>query len=536
MKSKKKRKERRTFSLGSGFPVYVIFLIAGVIFTQALRSPITVVFLWLLILMPFVMLIYASITYRAIDVFVEADETTAVKFENVKYDFRLRNTSVFPIPFAEVGLSVPEADGIRCVEQGVFMSLMPKGEYKFESTIVFRYRGQFHVGVSAVYVYDPLRIFCLKRRLDAYNEIYVLPRKNQPTEKPPYAPSDLTTDSSIITGIESSEASNIRDYLPGDSLKHIHWKLSSKHEELMVNEYRPNSGKNVYVFCDFASIYPDDDVSGRKKQKSENKPKKQKKKRPVRLKLEKKSALTLQNAEGFMEEAARMSSDRAEAAAALEKLRHELKDEAAADAAEEIENAAENEMAAAAADGVKASRVYGETLEDYTERFAHANDILPRYAYDMDYLCADGVSEIAISIVMQEIEANNTVTLMWFDGRVDAGFSSYKMKTYTDFELVFKRFATAPFAPHSNCVTRLPDLIEDVQNPTFRFVTSDAGLETVQEFADAANRMGADTTEVILYSPIERYVNPELRREYIDVCRERFAENKIILKETEISS
>ncbi|MCD7775983.1 MAG: hypothetical protein LUH54_01215, partial [Firmicutes bacterium] len=112
---------------------------------------------------------------------------------------------------------------------------------------------------------------------------------------------------------------------------------------------------------------------------------------------------------------------------------------------------------------------------------------------------------------------------------------SYTMKTYADFDLVFKRFATAPTVSHSMKVTKLPDLIGDLQNPTFRFVTANAGLDTVDEFADAANRMGADTTEVILFCPYERYENPSLRREYIDVCRERFAEANISLKESYVA-
>lgn len=47
------------------------------------------------------------------------------------------------------------------------------------------------------------------------------------------------------------EAWQIREYQPGDRLRAIHWKLSAKTEELMVNEHMTEAGYPVFVFLDY---------------------------------------------------------------------------------------------------------------------------------------------------------------------------------------------------------------------------------------------------------------------------------------------
>lgn len=50
------------------------------------------------------------------------------------------------------------------------------------------------------------------------------------------------------------ESWEIRTYQPGDRLRAIHWKLSAKTEELMVNETTTEAGCPVYIFLDYQYI------------------------------------------------------------------------------------------------------------------------------------------------------------------------------------------------------------------------------------------------------------------------------------------
>ena len=548
--SKGRRKPDAAFSLGRGFALYVILLIFSIVFTQALRSPISSVLFWFTLLLPAGSLLYALTGRGSIEVFLASDETTAEKLTPVSYEFRIINTSVLPLPFIDAYISVPSADGVHCVERKVSLSLLPKGSYTFKNDIIFKYRGSYLVGVGSVYASDLLKIFRIRRKINVYSEIFILPRKLNLDRMTDNAPSDLPTDSNtVVTGIESSETNAIREYRGGDSLKHIHWKLSSKMQDLQVNEYKPNTGKNVYVFCDFAKRESElKPVADNKSAHKKNKKIKVKNKREIKLKIEAKPASATLGTEDLMNEAATASAERAEAAAALSAQRNELEAESAAQRAEAE---AKHEIHRSSGDGngdgndnnvdgntgnkeSKGNTGNTDTQTGAASYFERANEIEPEYVYDMDYFCADGVSELAIGAVMHELQNNNSVTLMWFDSRVQSGFCSYTMRTYSDLELVYRQFSTAPFAPYEYKVTRLPDLIEDVQNPTFLFATAAINIDTIADFTDATNRMGAETTEILFFNPKERYREPSLRGEYVEICRQRLAENKISLTEMRV--
>ncbi len=514
------KKPRRDFSLGKGFKLYLILLVFSLLFTQMLESTVSKVLLWFTALLPFAMLALAFLSRSAVAVFLTANGKSVEKNEAVPYEFSVINGSVIPLPFVEAYISVPSKTGVRSDERRIMISLMPKGRYRFSDTVSFKYRGKYKIGVGDVYVTDPLGFFCLKSEVDTYEELFVMPRKRYLDRDKSNAPSDLPTDSNLLVkGIESSESNRIREYRAGDSLKHIHWKLSSKMSELQVNEYNPNAGKNVYIFCDYSVIGTAEEEDAPEKPV---KSKKIKEKRKVRLKLARRADSNKMSTDEKMDAARASAASRAEAAAALEEARRELRAEAESEAAKNVASAED--------ENVPTSNE--TTAEDY---YRDASLIRPEFTDDMDAFIADGVSEVAIASVMHELECGSSVTLMWFDSRTELGFASYPINAYSDFELVFSQFATAPFADADKTVTRLPELIENVENPTFIYVTAKADLSNVSDFAAASNRMGADSVEIMFFNPKERYVSPALRAEYTEALRARFAENNIILTESRVN-
>jgi electron transport complex protein RnfG len=58
--------------------------------------------------------------------------------------------------------------------------------------------------------------------------------------------------------VDKLEVSDIRDYRNGDSLKSIHWKLSSKSETFIVKDYNTGTSNQTVVFCDLTPHFPDE--------------------------------------------------------------------------------------------------------------------------------------------------------------------------------------------------------------------------------------------------------------------------------------
>lgn len=252
----KEPRPRRLIGIGPGFIGYAVFFLFALIFTQALKSPISAMLMAFAITWLFVTVIYLIVMFSSIDSFIEHKGTDVYKLTETDFMVRLVNHSILPAPFLEADLRIPEKTSLRCVRKRVKVAMHPSGDYTINRKVCFGYRGTYDVGVDTVTVYDFFRIFRVNIRMYNYRSIYVMPRRFALKKRPVAAISDSQTEvQKNIFGVERSDVAEIRAYLPGDQMKNIHWKLSSKTEELQVKHYTMNSGKTVYLFCDMKAHF-----------------------------------------------------------------------------------------------------------------------------------------------------------------------------------------------------------------------------------------------------------------------------------------
>ena len=247
----KEPKPRFFVGFGPGSIGYAIFFIFALIFTQALRSPVSSVLMIFAILWLVFTVIYLIIMIASIDSFVEYNGFDVYKNVVTKFSIKIVNHSIFPVPFAEADLRLPEKNSLRCLRKRIKIAMSPSGDYIVDKHVSFGYRGTYDVGVDSVCVYDLFKIFRINLKMYNYRSIYVMPRRYTLNKRHQMVTSDSQTElQRNIIGIERSDVAEIRTYIPGDAMKNIHWKLSSKSEELQVKNYMMNSGKTVYIFCD----------------------------------------------------------------------------------------------------------------------------------------------------------------------------------------------------------------------------------------------------------------------------------------------
>ena len=88
--------------------------------------------------------------------------------------------------------------------------------------------------------YDLMGMFCWKKEINIVNEIFVHPpeiqmnvglskRKESKNFGKLYHP--------FKKGQDVSEISNLREYVPGDEINRIHWKLSAKFDKMIIKEF-----------------------------------------------------------------------------------------------------------------------------------------------------------------------------------------------------------------------------------------------------------------------------------------------------------
>jgi len=537
---------------------YAALLIFALIFTQALRATASSLLFWFLVLVPIVSIGYVLIGKALIRIYVGSDISKVEKLQPVDYEMRIINASPFAYPFIEAIICVPEEDGVRCIEQSMTLSLAPLDSYIVNHSTSFKYRGTYEIGVRCLYISDFLGLFSIRLDVDIYNNVLVFPRRPGMNMKMATSATDIPNDSAkLVFSTEKSEVSNIREYVPGDTMKSIHWKLSSKLWDggLMVKDFNTNTSQSVYMLCDFSSAIPpevfEDEDARIEREKAEREALKKPKPKNVKLRAAKPSKEAI-----AAEKAAKKAAKRAKAGMGSTRIGDAAAIDAMIDYAAEakapvrrkkklspkknedssvVENTAADSIAA---DSMEAQRRRIE--EDTKAALAMGGIIKPEYAADMDEFCADGVVEMAIGAVLNELRSGHEVTLIWNDRRQDGGIAAVLLTCPEDFEAVFPVFATAPSCSEKENVTTLLPLITESLNVTVRICTSNLDPLSVTRYAAIPGLFGGAGTgcaaEVLLFNPEERYENVSIRREYVEMSRIRLLQDGVELTELKIST
>lgn len=168
---------------------------------------------------------------------------------------RLHNPTWFPLLNATVKL---EVENTLYREDGVHFLNIPvraRRDTEVSYPIVMDYSGRFCANVQYICFTDLLGICELKVELHEGAECLILPNGELRNQEAGHIYINGVTEAmeSKEKGYDFSDVSGIREYIPGDKLQNIHWKLSTKKDELMVKERVSVSAMQLHVLVELAN-------------------------------------------------------------------------------------------------------------------------------------------------------------------------------------------------------------------------------------------------------------------------------------------
>ena len=490
-----------TLTLTKGAVWYAVLFVGSLLFTQILRSRVSNIFFWFVLLLFPLSLLYTAAARLALKAYLYTEHSTVEKMQPCPYEFRIINSSIFAFPFVDALLRLPRYDAVRTSRKTVRLSLPPLATYSVANEVTFRFRGTYEIGVSCFYVYDFFRMIRVRVDIEEYHNVLVLPRKGVMEDGRALAASDMSNRQTRSPyTFDRLEVLDVRDYRLGDALKDIHWKLSSKTEDLLVRDYSSGASNRTIIYCDLAATFPS------------TPPKKEEPEARVLTKREKKQALAraVMEQEQKRQEQARQRREKYQGDEDI----HEAEEGATSNAARRLQatQAAQESKAAASAPDVHLL----------------AKD---EYYTDMNEYCADGVVEMTIAIVLRELRAGNHCLLVWFDPRAELGAFGFELAGEADFESIYHLFATAPLcAPEGHELVRLREMLSDTQGVKQVFVSASLHEEAISALCHVPGLRGGGefgAAELVYYDANERFAYPEARRVYLEGCRHMLAESGI---------
>ncbi|MCL2577996.1 MAG: DUF58 domain-containing protein [Defluviitaleaceae bacterium] len=205
-----------------------------------------------LFVLPFLSLIITFALLRGLRVFRSQPETIMKNAEGI-LSVDIHNKTPMPLGSLEVLINADE-NAISVLEnQNV--QINPFGRRRLEIPFVIEFRGHYNFGLAAVQVSDITGLFRLKREFDAAKMITALPQVADVSNFP--LSMNLMTQASSrhdMRDEDYSTISDIRQYLPTDSIKRVHWKLTAKRNEWLVKNFQSNALNLVSIILDISRV------------------------------------------------------------------------------------------------------------------------------------------------------------------------------------------------------------------------------------------------------------------------------------------
>ncbi len=133
-------------------------------------------------------------------------------------------------------------------------SLLGDREYSWKVETVCAARGEFQLGPLTIISGDPFGLFRVPRRLGATDRLLVYPMTVELDRV--ILPVGFLSGGDAqrqLTHQITTNASSIRDYVPGDSINRIHWRSTARTGDIMVKEFELDPLVDIWLFCDFSA-------------------------------------------------------------------------------------------------------------------------------------------------------------------------------------------------------------------------------------------------------------------------------------------
>lgn len=233
---------------------YVVQLVIAIYMYDFLRNFFMMIILSIVIAAPFFDMLVFIFAYRSIKVNLSAPENH-IERNSIGYLLLKVINNSFAVSL-EVNVKLDVENTFYAEDSGAVFSLPGSARTTFEKYIPISYsmNGIYKYTISTITVKDLLGFISLKKKVNTSAEVTVYP--DGVTEKE-LDMSDMSrgmteSEETVNKGHDFSDVSDVREYIPGDKLMSIHWKLSAKRDILMVKDRVSMSDEQMVILVELS--------------------------------------------------------------------------------------------------------------------------------------------------------------------------------------------------------------------------------------------------------------------------------------------
>ena len=192
--------------------------------------------------------------YRGISVKLTAPERDVSRFKMGYLKLILSNKS-FMVSY-DVCVRLSAENTFYNDENSTIISLPAAARTDYEQQIPVNYsmNGSYRFSIPEITVRDFLGFVSLKKKVDSVAEVNVYPDGYTVVgfDMTDMARGMTESEETVKKGHDFSDVSDVREYIPGDKLMSIHWKLSAKRDILMVKDRVSMSDQQMIILTELS--------------------------------------------------------------------------------------------------------------------------------------------------------------------------------------------------------------------------------------------------------------------------------------------
>jgi uncharacterized protein (DUF58 family) len=211
------------------------------------------------------LMLYARMAYLGLFLLVGAGIWTLFSLQGISLNRQARNLRASMGEVFEEHYEIRNAGWLACLWLEIInQSNLPKASgsrlltgiasrqrrFFTARTVLYR-RGAFYLGPTSLGSGDPFGLFTIHKQVLAKDTLVVLPKIVPITKFPP--PPGLLPGGRAIrqrTSELTPHAAGVREYIPGDPMKRIHWASTAHRGRFMVKEFEQDPQADIWIFLD----------------------------------------------------------------------------------------------------------------------------------------------------------------------------------------------------------------------------------------------------------------------------------------------
>lgn len=229
--------------------IYIIAALLSFAFAISYKEQVSAVILSAFLIYPLLAWLTTFILLKLVSADFSQNTLRTEKGTRFEISINVRNRSVLPCVPMELICGLPDEDSGLAAEKTIFVTLPPLGKAGLSMSCQNRYRGRYRFDIRKISVFDPLRIIRLtKKGKSELNAVFVPRRLEIPDidylcERDSFA---VKRQNSLDS---REDFSHVRDYIPGENVQLVHWKLTAKQDELMIKQFDDVFDRRALILC-----------------------------------------------------------------------------------------------------------------------------------------------------------------------------------------------------------------------------------------------------------------------------------------------